>query len=131
MGAVFSPTFAGIAGAISEEQHGAKTGPANAHEMADISGTVSAAQHGSPGADLHHGRTEAKATAVEDTSNVTWTTAFASTPVVVVSAIAPAGVDFGAKVNNASTTGCQVVGITASTGVAVAVAKQVIAQVAT
>lgn len=111
MGATFSPTLAGLGGTISEVQHGAQTGPANAHEYADLSGvpatdaapaigslrTLGAgAQQAAAGdhvtdhagltgvsADQHHKRTEAKATAGSaGAESVAWTTAFATVPIV-------------------------------------------------
>lgn len=136
MGAVFSPTLAGLGGTISETQHGSQTGPAAAHEMADVTGAITTAQHGdhtgagSGGRDAHHGRTEAKNTpgsASEET--VTWTVAFAAVPVAVVSPFQPASVDVIAFFQSISTTAAIVRSYT--TGAPTNNVKGVIAQAAT
>lgn len=52
MPATFSPTLAGLGGTISDIQHGARTGPNDAHELADITGLAAhAARHNAGGAD--------------------------------------------------------------------------------
>lgn len=47
-------SLANLGGTITEAQHGAKAGPASAHDFDDLDGTVSAAQHGTAAAGGAH-----------------------------------------------------------------------------
>lgn len=163
--------MANVSGSLSESQHGALAGPASAHDLEDLDGTISDAQHGarttanahahgnlsgvtadqhhteshearhrSGGADAlshaniggvtasqHHQRTEAKVTAGSALSeSVTWTTAFASTPIVTTSTQDSGGGNNSVYIASRSTTGATLTNVASP-----ATFKSAIAQEAT
>ena len=130
--------MANVAGVISDNQHGARTGPNDAHELADITGLAAhAARHNAGGVDAlaadaaaataslrtlgsgaaqaaagnhaHTRVTEAKiGTGGANPETFTWTTAFAATPAVTASANTTNTPRYFGQVTSSSTTGATV-----------------------